>query len=189
MDMFDKKVVMSVFIAAIMILSTIGFVANYQTSESLKYNGHKFYKTQKGLMTRMDGKALYFNYFPKSLEDINVTEGISSILNNKESVSFTYNPNATHADAIAEMYFYLEQAFTGMKNAYVLQGLTNSTGYTLPEINCKDATEFVPVLIFEQSNETRITTENNCVKAYFATRTDVSRLGDRIVYSITGIMQ
>lgn len=191
--LIDKKVMVSLFIVAIMILSTFGFILSYSTSERQKqeYNGYKFIITELGMKTEVNDKEIYFNYFPTQLEDINLTEPVKNLLTNIKVITVTYDPNSDYATGMAEAQFLAEQGFQEYAGVYVTRGLTDTKqgNYTTPELTCLNATASNPVLEFKESNTTRIEFKNNCILAYASSENDFSRLYERILYSLLGIME
>ena len=186
----DKKVLMGLFIVAIMIFSVFGFVLSYGSGqESLKYNNYKFVRTQLGVQTKINGENILFNFYPTQVEDIPIDEDARTALKNIKSLSITYDPGSEWAQGMAEIQFYLEQALPKTKEVYVERGLTDNEGYDLKEIQCKDATETVPVLHLQQADTTEIIFDNNCILAKAQQAQELYRINDRLQYIIYGVME
>ncbi len=184
----NKKVLVSLFIAAIMILSTIGFVANYSaSSETLKYKEFKFVRTPQGLRTKIDGTFYYFNFFPAQVEDITVEKEGKKLLKDLRAVSVSYAPNSTFVSTMAEVQLYFEETLNP-RDIFVVKGLTDSKGYQLPEITCLNATEKVPVIEFREANATKIAYANNCFVSETYSAQEFLRITDRILYLMLGVM-
>ncbi len=186
---FDKKTLMSIFIAFIMIVSVIGFSLTFaEPPEQLEYNGYKFVRTNQGLRTEIKDTNIFFYYFPRDIENIKVNEGAKTALQEARVIWTTYDPADLNAKEISDALYYIEDALNTVSDTYVQRGLLNSTGYVLPEITCKNATTTVPVITIMTSNETKISHENGCVTATAETAQDIYRIGDRILYQLLGVM-
>ena len=73
-----SKNVMTIFIVIIMVGSVIGYMFGRGTEDSLKYNGYKFLRRDSRFILRVDKAEFEFDYFPSSVEDINVDSEILS---------------------------------------------------------------------------------------------------------------
>lgn len=187
---FDKKTIMSIFIAAIMVISVIGFALTFATpTEQLEYNGYKFARTSQGLQTKVNGIRLTFYYYPAEIADIPFPDEAKQTIEGSKVLWFSYDPNDLYAPEIADVFFYIEEALAAVKDVYAQRGLINSTGYDLPEITCANATSTVPVLIMRQGNETKIEASQNCVIVNAAIVNDVYKAGDRLLYQAFNVMK
>lgn len=190
--LFNKKVWVSLFIAAIMILSVFGFMMSYQTNQTggtEEYNDHKLVQTQKGLMTKINDKEVYFNYYPASLEQLNMSEDIKSELKNTKAVWVTYDPDSDFATAMAEIQFDMEQTLFDVAEIYVARGLTDTKEYALPEVSCANATATMPVLYLKKGNYTEIESIDNCITLTTITEPELKMYYNKILYIILGVMQ
>lgn len=188
----NKKVLMSIFIVAIMVLSVFGFMMSYQTNQQDKledYNGFKFSRTQKGIKTNIEGKAFYFNYYPGDLENITIPEEAKLLFSDAKVFFFTYDPESEFASTIAEKQFDMEQKLTKIGSRFITKGFTNSTGYALPQITCANATPAMPVYQIEQCNETKIIIEDNCVKLTAANEFELNAYHTKLLYIFLGVMK
>ncbi|MBI4140639.1 hypothetical protein HY485_02260 [Candidatus Woesearchaeota archaeon] len=191
--MFDKKTAMSLFIAAIMILSVLGFVLVDNGGDNLKqkYGEHTFLRLPQGWRTTINGQQFVFNYFPEQLEDIKLPTNTTAL---KESpiIAFSYDPNNRYAEDLGALQYYFETTVTN-KQRYVQRGLTNTTTYTtLPEITCKNATQQLPVIVLNLNtklNATDIHYKNNCLTITADRAQELYTTTDRLIYSFLGIMQ
>ena len=158
----NKKVLMSIFIVAIMVLSVFGFMMSYQTNQRDKlaeYNGFEFSRTQSGLMTEIDGKEMYFNYYPGDLAELSFPEDAGLILADSKVFYVTYDPNSDFATAIAEQQLDMELKLIELGDTFMSKGFTNATGYALPEITCANATAETPVYQIVEGKNSSIKTE------------------------------
>lgn len=185
----NKKTLLAIIISAVMVLSVFGIIFESGTSsQKLSYNGYKFTQLQKGWQAKINNKIMTFNHHPKELESINISAETSKLLSNtKVALSITYDPGSEMASFFAEEILYLEQLLA-KQDIFVQRGLTNATGYSLPEISCANATSSVPVIEFRESSTTSVSTENNCIIVEISRASDLLLIGDRIAYAILGIM-
>lgn len=188
---WDKKTWMSVFIAVIMIVSVIGFALSFAQppAERLQYRDHKFIRTQQGVQTKINNIKVYFNYFPRDLEDIQFNEGAKAAMDGVRVFWFSYDPNDLYAREIADVLYYMEEVLGTVNDQYVQRGLVNNTDYALPQITCANATTAVPVLIIQSGNETKVEHENGCITAFASGERAVYQVGDRVLYQALGVME
>ncbi|MEM4263786.1 MAG: hypothetical protein QW666_02735 [Candidatus Woesearchaeota archaeon] len=191
--MINKKMMVSIFIVAIMVLSTFGFMLSYETSGGQKqeYNGHKLIITEQGIKAKINDKDLYFTYFPTQLEDINMTSNIKDVLKNMKMITITYNPDSEWAEAMAEIQYQAEQTIPEYTDIYVARGVTKAkeNEYTIPEVTCNNATAGAPVLELADGNSTEMIQKENCIIATAESENDFYKVYERILYTILGIME
>ena len=188
----NKKVLMSIFIVAIMVLSVFGFMMSYQTNQRDKladYNGFEFSRTQHGLMTEIDGNEMYFNYYPGDLEKLSFPDDASLILADSKVFYVTYDPDSDFATAIAEQQLDMELKLNKLGDRFISKGFTNATGYELPEITCANATAAIPVYQIIDGENSSIQTEESCVILTIANEPDLNAYHTRILYTILGVMK
>ena len=174
------------FIAFIMISSIIGFMYGGQT-DTFKYKDLKFKRTQNQWSTVINNQKLVFNYFPADVEQINLSSDIITLLLNKPEIDTTSEINGTFSEEIALAQYNTALTLNNF-NIYVRRGFTTNNTFNLPIITCEDATFAVPVLYFKQSNQTKVTLENDCIIAEARNNIDILRIKDRLLYSMLGII-
>jgi len=186
----DKKTIMSLFIAFIMIVSVIGFSLSFAqpAGEKLQYKEHKFVRTQQGLRTKLNDINVYFYSFPRDIEEMEFDEGAKVAVDSARVIWLSYDPQDEKAADIADTFYYMEEILGRVADVYVMRGLTNNTGYQLPQVTCANASTTVPVLVLTSGNETRITHQSGCITAAAVESKDVYRAGDRILYQVLGVM-
>lgn len=193
--MIDKKMIMSLFICAIMILSVIGFVlVDYSSGEETKktYNGYKFIRTQNGWKGNINGEKITFNYLPDQTEDINITPQAKTQLQTTPILAITYDPNSKWAQDYGALQYYLEQTLNS-QTRYLLRAVTNNTKYpTIPQITCKNATSQLPVAVLTMNttqDKTQMNYANNCLTITATKTNEIYRATDRLIYIILGVMK
>lgn len=181
----NKKVLMSLFIAGIMIISVMGFALTYSMGggETVKYNDYKFTRMQQGYKTKIGNQRAIFAFLPTSVEQMTFDETAKSIWKPTIMLWMTYDPNDQNSEKIADAMFYMEERLTKIKEVYVQRGLINNTGYELLQITCDNSTSNVPVLVIQKGNLTEIKEENSCIIATAQTPNDVYRLADLLLYT------
>lgn len=189
--MVEAKTLMSLFIVFIMVLSVIGFVlVDLGSSDTKKSFGeYTFYKTSQGWRAKIAGQNLYFNFLPDQVSSIQVDERSSQILTAAPLLAITYDSNSTYAQSMGQLQYYMEQLLNQNQKVYVVRGLINNTEFpTLPQITCTNSSQSLPVIVFEKSNITQITSTDWCIRAEGATGQDFFTLADRILYKILGVL-
>jgi hypothetical protein len=185
------KVLVSIFIAGIMILSTLGVILDYQTGNSnkMEYNGYKFEQMYDGVQTKINGQKYTLTYFPQQLEYINMSRGIKQILEKTEVFTITYDPESEYKDLFAAQQFNLGERLPLM-DKYVIPGVANNTGIEqIPQITCRNATPALPVIMFKEGITTNMTLKNNCITINIGNLNDADQIGDLLFYQIAGVMQ
>ena len=156
-------------------------------TDTFKYKGLKFKRIQNQWSTVINNQRLVFNYFPTDVEQINLTQDITALLLNKPEIDTTSELNDTFAEEIALAQYNMALTLNNL-NIYVRQGLTTNNTFNLPILTCKEATFAVPIIHFKQSNQTKITLENNCIIAEARNNVDILRIKDRLLYSMLGLI-
>ncbi len=186
----DRKTWVSLFIAAIMIFSVIGFALTFtEPSSQVEYNGYKFTQTQQGWQAKINDVKMQFFYHPAELEDITFDKGAGVALDGPRVLWFSYNPNDLYSTDIADVMFYMDDSLNKWAGVYVQRALTDNTNYQLPQITCANATMAVPVIIMQSGNETIVEHKDGCIIATAENARDIYRLGDRLLYQELKVMK
>jgi hypothetical protein len=184
---FNKKIIMPIFIVAIMVMSVFGYMWG-SAKTRLTYNGYKFYGLENNnYMLKLDEKRFVFSYYPSELEGIDADEGIGRLFNTPITYA-TYDANSTYAEEIAQMQFGLGQILKEAKGIYVQNAFTSETEYGLPAVTCANATSSVPVIFFQKTNFTGLTEEQGCVTASGRNKQEMLMVYERLLYTILGVM-
>ena len=112
---------------------------------------------------------------------------IASTLLNKPEIDTTSKINDTFSEEIALAQYNMALTLNNV-NIYLRKGFTQNNTFNLPIITCENATFAVPIIYFKQSNETKITIEDNCIIAEAINAVEILRIKDRLLYSILGII-
>jgi len=186
----DPKVLVSLFIAGIMILSTLGVILDYQSggSNKMEYNGYKFEQMYDGIQTKINGQKFILTYFPEQLEHINVSAEAKQMLKNMQVFAITYDTESEYKESFAEQQFNLAEKLA-IIDKYVISGVTNNTGMEqIPVITCSNATNVMPVILFQEGITTNMTLKNNCLTINIGSMYEAPQAGDLLFYQITGVM-
>ena len=188
----NTKLLIGGFIAFIMITSMFGVLfygfkapADEKINE---YKGKTFKYRNRGFVTEINGQEVFFTTFPSELEDIKI-DNLTKKLLQQDYFVVTYDPHSNLATEMATAQYKLFEERLKPIKKYVTRALTNSTETVLPEKTCADATEKNPVILLEYGNETIITSEENCVIAKGSSAAGIYQVSDRIVYTMTGVME
>ena len=184
-----SKKIIGYFIGIIMVFSAFGVVFfgfSAGSGGTVKYNGFKFIDKGNFWSVNVNGREALFTYLPDEVSFINASAGAIDRLKNVVQIDSTSEFNDTLAEPIALAQFQMGTALFNF-NIFVRSGFT-SEHQNFPVITCGDATQFVPVIYFRESNATNVHIEGNCVIAEAANAADAIRLKDRLVYGILGVI-
>ncbi len=187
----EKKTLMGLFIAFIMIFSVFGVLFygfNQQTEERVQdYKGQKFVY-RKDFVTEIDGEKAHFVIFPAELENIKLDDKSKQLLK-EYAFTVTYDPQSELASDMATAQYKLFEERLKPFKKYVQRALTDSQSTGLAEITCQNATSQNPVIMLEYGNETTITSEGDCIIAKGDSTMGIYEVSDRLVYQMLGVMQ
>jgi glycosyltransferase involved in cell wall biosynthesis len=183
------KIGMSIFIAAIMILSVFGAMLNYNPSE-LRYGKYKFTldTTYNYYTTKISGKEMYFYTLPLETAYMNVSNATLDKLNNAAFIITTFAPSTAN-DSIQAIELARFDMANFMKEKQLFNVVSEPyVGYeAFPILTCANATTGVPVVTFNISDIPAIVDDGNCI--YLNGRgPDFLRFRDRILYHYVGVI-
>jgi len=177
-----------IVIVVLMLSSTIGYVFKGDSKE--KYNDFSFSRTDDGIWhTKVNGKQLAFHYFPSDLNNINLSSEAVDIIKNSNMVYFTYNPESRYREDIAMLSFELTNILWQDFKIYATNGLTKNNTFNAQIIDCNNATITIPVIYFNESNQTEIYLNNNCIVLNGRTGIDFLVLKERLLYGLFGVIK
>ncbi len=181
----DKKgIALVLFIAFIMLTSTIGYVFKGDSKE--KYNDFSFsIGDDQRWHTKINGMQISFKYFPADLEKINLSTEIVNKIKNTNMIYFTHNPENYYSGDIA----LLKETFWPYFKIYAEIGLTEKNDFGLPLIDCNNATFAAPVIYISESNQTDFYIDNDCIVFEINSGEDFIAIKERLLYSLFGVME
>ena len=183
-----KKIIVY-FIGITMVFSVFGvifFGFGAGSSGTVKYNGFEFIDKGNFWSVNINGREALFTYLPDELNLINAENAAMEKLKNVVQIDSMSEFNDTLAEPIALAQFQMGTTLFNF-DIFVRNGFT-AEQQNFPVITCEDATQFVPVIYFKESNTTNVHMENNCIIAEAANAADMLRLKDRLVYGILGVI-
>lgn len=189
--MMNKQTLAALFIIGVMVFSTFGFILSESTgnAQTFSYKGKAFVLTEEGLFTLINGKKVFFTSLPDRLENIAVENSVKKLFKETPVITISYNPNSEDAELLGYAQFSFEDRSIKIGKPIVINALTNSTGYSLPEMNCANATQTSPILVFEKSNETSAQLKNDCVTIKYSSQQDLFEVVDKLVYIVAGVLE
>jgi hypothetical protein len=184
----NKKVVMGLFIAFIMIFSIFGFVVDFAARPSVqkvKYGDYKFRIVNQQYITEINGQERVFAVFPGDIEYISMPDDVRQLLS-KPVLTVSYDPKSGIAENLGEAQYYFELQLQDVK--VIERALTDNEGTELPQRTCADATESQPVIEMSQGDDSSIKAEGYCIKMVARDAFDLYQQTERIIYLLLGVM-
>ncbi|MBI2651507.1 hypothetical protein HYX01_03485 [Candidatus Woesearchaeota archaeon] len=164
-----------------------GFAAG-ATKNIVKYNGFKLVDRGNFWTTVIDKKEILFSYFPSDVEQIPTENEAIEKLKGAVEIDLTSDFNDTFAQSIALAQFQTSDALSNF-NVFVRTGFTNETKTNFQVITCNISTNFVPVVYFKSSNETKIYLKDSCITGEVSANTDAAKIKDRLLYGMFGLIK
>ncbi|MBI2129480.1 hypothetical protein HYU07_04525 [Candidatus Woesearchaeota archaeon] len=186
----NKQVLVTLFLAFIMVFSTFAVIFDrYTNVVKLKYNGYSFSQNGNLFATKINGKNVYFDNFPKNVEDINLSnDAVNKVLNTK-MLYITYDISQDTRKIMGKAQYDLQNALWQNLKIYAAASLMNESEYKLPVVSCRNATATVPVIELSYSNETGVDLEGNCISIHSTNEEGLIRLKDRVLFGLFGIIK
>ncbi|MEM4261290.1 MAG: hypothetical protein QXG00_08655 [Candidatus Woesearchaeota archaeon] len=186
------SIFITIFISLIMILSIFAIIIGNDRNTNNKYNNFKFNigyfpdTTIPYYETRINKQNILFYNFPTEVENINISQNIINLLKDSQFIITTFDPrqNTTDLQNIDLITFDLQKY---LEKPIVRAVITEDKQYSLPVIDCSNATLVTPVLYFRINLETKITQEGYCV-VINAERNDLGRIRDILLYRYYGVI-
>jgi len=178
----------TVALVFLMVSSTLGFISLQTQGTQLTYNGYDFVQTNQGYSTSIDDTQMTFQYFPDTIDHIEVPQSLLNTILNSKVVTVTYNPQDNNTESLALIQYNLFKTLE-IKDIYIIRALTNNTGYNLPQVSCDNATFQNPVIHLKTGNQTEFTKENNCLIVSGYNRVEFAQIHDRLLYGLLEVIQ
>ncbi len=152
-----------------------------------RYNGFVIEQTHLGYGVEVDDVNYIFSSHPQDANSAEASQEALNRLKGARVLSITSNFTDDQAGAIEGSVFVLSNLLDQQSKFTTLAYTEENAGREAR--TCADATEAVPVLLYESSNETSgIALENNCVVVRSRTTSGFSLLTDRIRYELLGVL-
>ena len=173
------------FIIFIMVFSVFEIMLS-GSSDTTNYNGYKVKTLQDGFETKAGKTTITTMYHPKQLESINAPSVNALDMMGKQT-ALTFDPEQENQMYSDYARFELEKFLNNIQ-VPTASAVTKGGEYNLPIINCENATDNLIVVVFEQSNETKITKDGNCYTLTGASPQEIIMAEDRFKLTIAGVM-
>tara|TARA_Y100000310_G_scaffold17319_1_gene17199 strand:+ start:191 stop:757 length:567 start_codon:yes stop_codon:yes gene_type:complete len=152
-----KNLFFPIFIAIILVSSILGFIWKDQGSTDIKeYNGYKFTKTEKGWVTQIGEKQVFFDYYPAEIEDI----VFPSLSRDVSKIYIAFNPEQKDTN----IGYILQKTSDSLSNAGikpVFACIKDSPECPdIPIINCENNDLVIQIL---KADEAKIFKQDNCI--------------------------
>lgn len=154
----NTKIVLTLFIAFIMITSIIGFIwssnSNDNNYETLEYNNHQFKKINGKYTLELNNNEYVFDNTPYELSDIN----IDNLNLESDKYYLIFNP----VEKDLNMEYYMQKLYLVLKSSGVNVQLACSTNEgcdnSMPVKNCDDYSFYL-----KRSEDAKVYKDNKCV--------------------------
>jgi hypothetical protein len=178
------------FVILILITSVFGIInMNEGQNRRIKYNDYTFTLGSNNIFTtKINGINTEFYYFPKDLDNIEVSTKINNLLKNAEFIDLTSDIEDDYKAEIAITQLLFKETIEKHKKASI------DIGFLYPTINqnkvytCNDATEFSPVIVYYTGEQNSIYEQDNCIIIEAENSNYYYILTTRLLYSYFGIM-
>lgn len=185
-----KQVIVTLFMAFIMVFSIFAVIFDrYANVVKLKYNGYSFSQNGNVFATKINGREVYFDNFPKYVEDINLSSNVVNRILNTKMIYVTYDISQDTRQIMGKAQYDLQNALWQNFKIYAAASLMNESEYNLPIATCRNATAAVPVMELSYSNETEIRLDEYCIIVRSANEEGIVRLKDRLLLGLFGVME
>jgi len=185
----NRKKIMGIVMGIVMFGSLFTFIFfgfSGGSTGKITYNGFEFINRGDHWSTTIDGRPAFFTYFPDDLGFIFVNLDVINSLRNVVQIDITSDFNDTFSQSISLAEYNMGLTLNNF-NVFIRQGFTTEQ-QNFPVITCEDASNFVPVIYFKNSNITKVNLEDSCIIVEASTPQDFERIKDRLVYGILGII-
>jgi hypothetical protein len=181
------RIVMSLFIAFIMVVSVFGIIIG-STTDEIRYGDYKFTFNGQAYVTKINGEEIPFYSLPNQYGYVNITPEVIGKLEDAFYITTAFDPNTAN-----ESLPYIEQVRFDMDQylpdrTFVGGVLARSEQYaSMPIVSCANATQVTPVVVFNVSDKPQVIDVDSCI--YFNGRaSDFLRLRDALLYEYYGVI-
>jgi hypothetical protein len=185
---------LSIFLAVIMVGSIAGiFIGNPSQGQEYTYGKYSFKNVNNIWSTKINKKEVAFYYLPDQLIASQVPVAVHKKIQASQGLIISFNPRineTTRLQAVDIFRFELVNAFiSATPTKQVGFSITEkSSAYSLPPINCNNATFYVPVMTVDYGNESRVSLEGDCIVVSATDEYGLLAIGDNLKYHIYGIL-
>ena len=176
------QIFFAVFMVGILAASTLGYSLSSSNTNSVKYNGKKFYQTNQG----WQGKDLNFftAYLPQDVEFIPV-QGILNLNIFLNKLYVVTDPEQSFSNEWIE--WSRAVPMSNPNPSCLPEDEDKEACAELPLKDCNDADLQTAILIFKNTNESYINVNGNCVEIA-GDSLDLLKAVDKAIYVMYGVM-
>ena len=185
-----KQKIMTLFIAIIMVMSVFGVMFYGFGSAGIqkkKYGDYTFLSTGEGHLLSINDQETTFAFLPESTEDLEVPADVKSRISGTKMLYLTADPEQADIQKISLAQYNFKRAVSAIY-VYSEIGQTSDPDGTAQIITCSNATQFVPVIDYRESNVTQLFMEGNCIVLEANSGDNFQRITDRLLYSLFTIL-
>lgn len=199
---WTKQKVWTVILAGLMIFSVFGIILSGggETREKLDYGNYSFKQIvvnkEYQWTTEIDDNTYTFDYHPSDVEGLDLPQDVIDALTGIKSAYITFDPNIKNLKMLEQLElvkYKMQQTLFKEYSIYLSPGiLTENDNYVQPIVTCENATAYVPVFKFVESDNTSVYLDRNytqgaCIVVESTERSALA-VKDRILYSLAGII-
>ncbi|MBI1969362.1 hypothetical protein HYS48_01595 [Candidatus Woesearchaeota archaeon] len=193
---YSRKSIIGISIIAIMVLSSAAFIffSNPNVETDLSYNGFEFSRQQNYYVLQYNEERIPFINHPGTVQQILIEPSTMEKLQNSPQWYLTFNPDMelSALQAMDSIRFDFGFLLPKNKNVYVVEGIAEYSPLysSLPQITCKNATAYIPVLFFNQSNQSQMSIQqrDNCILIEAQNAFQMLQFRDRVLYNMFGVI-
>lgn len=187
----NKAIIYTLVLGGLMVLSVFGviFYGGGSSQQTEEYGDWEFDRVQHGWVAKVNKQEVLFDYLPSEVEDLEVSPDVVALLKNTRGVIFTINPASENIQAQEYVRFQLREVFGRVLDVASVNAIYNESEiYDQPLLSCLNATTFVPVVQFEDGDNSSIVREGDCIRVT-GTESSTVALKDRLLYSLFEIIK
>lgn len=187
-----KKVYLSLFIVAIMVLSTLGFIGSYTTPEQdTGYNNFEFERRGDQWVMEVDNGVEvreYSFYLHPSDIAVYLEPEIVDAVRESPDITLAFHPNLTRPEFADAARFELAKYLSEDLGKNLGSAVTmNTTRYDFPVIPCApNATSII--IAFEPGEESDIIKNGNCISIATNNPIDYIVYVEKLIYILLGVI-
>jgi hypothetical protein len=178
-------IIMGLFIISLMVGSLITFGEFGNTNEDssrYEYNGYVFAQMQNGWAVYKDGQTISLRYGARELETYDVKITSIDSLNILKKIYFSTDPRDSIRNAVYD-FDYNVQLNTRMVPACTVD---IEACKDAPLKTCDDADDNTGVIIFKNSNDTKVTFDRNCLVVE-GSPDEIVKVTDKLILNLKGV--
>jgi hypothetical protein len=185
-----RKTLAGIIIAAVLVLSTIGFtlMQGYESREKETYNGYDFIKQDNLWQTEAKGEVVATLFLPQEVEDVTTKTPYISRQDFSDKVVYFIAKN----DLERQASFELSKHLPALRMQFAcLPGDEDELCSDLPEKTCENLTGNSQLVIIQDTTETTNSTEieytNGCLEIEGNQETMMKAI-EKIIFIMFGII-